>query len=645
MFSFSIKQLLRQPGKVILFFLLMAASTMLVVSGAILTIENNARIQFVEDTYSTVAYVTQFPSGYEEFPVHDPCYGLDYMASRPVYGDTILPEDLDFPGAKYVVEPEYRPYYISYQTGLQHTREHRYFKRHIVEFTPLEDSEDGQVVDVRITKVLFSQVNPDLYETARYEDHNMEVGDVIPFCEVCGYGNYMFPLKVGERYVTTMFMNECPLHGMEYQPYHAPNSQQYDAQGNDISDGFFNEDWTAPNGISLKKQDALRPVTGDNFYDEGQPGYKYLMWAQLYENEDDAFAAMPVNSLKVLAPWHEKLTELTDGREITQEEFEKGAAVCMVPSSLAKVNGLQVGDTLDLSFLCSLYRHDADIDIKAYIPNDLNTLYNAQGEPFEPFWEQTYEVVGIYGDEMFDAGLWADALLIPAKSVKASDENNIAFFEPMTPEAASFQLPNGTIDEFDEGFRAAHSELLEQLTIEYDDQGYTEIMKPLRTSRDMSQLLLSGGVLAALAILALLLYFFVAKEKKRTAVERSLGMSKRQCRVSLLAGLMILTIIAAGVGSVCGGLALDKIEEFTTIQGGETADELDSQYAFDVHYSLWAADRLEAKDTVIEVDFPAAVYGIVPVEICLLVLAVSLVLMARNFRTDPIYLLSAKDKG
>ena len=61
-------------------------------------------------------------------------------------------------------------------------------------------------------------------------------------------------------------------------------------------------------------------------------------------------------------------------------------------------------------------------------------------------------------------------------------------------------------------------------------------MKPLRVSRDMSQLLLVGGVLAALAILALLLYFFVVKEKKRTAIERSLGMSKRQCRVSLLAG-------------------------------------------------------------------------------------------------------------
>ncbi len=313
MFCFSIKQLLRQPGKALLLFLLMAASTMLVVAGTILTIESNARIQIVEDTYSTVAYVTQYPVDYEEIPVSDPCHGGENVLSRAVCGDTILPEDLDFPGAKYVVEPEYRPYYISYNPELQHTREHQYFKRHIVEFTPLEDSEDGQVVDVKITKVLFSQVNPDLYETTNYEDHNMEVGDVIPFCQVCGYGNYMFPLKSGEHYVTTMIMNECPEHGLEYYPYLAPTSQQHDARGNDISDGFFFEDWTAPDGARLRKQDALRPVTGEDFYNQGQPGYKYVMWAELYEKEDDTFAAMPVNSLKVLTPWHDTLPILTSG--------------------------------------------------------------------------------------------------------------------------------------------------------------------------------------------------------------------------------------------------------------------------------------------------------------------------------------------
>lgn len=122
-------------------------------------------------------------------------------------------------------------------------------------------------------------------------------------------------------------------------------------------------------------------------------------------------------------------------------------------------------------------------------------------------------------------------------------------------------------------------------------------------------------------------------------------MSKRQCQVSLLAGLMILTIIAASVGSVCGGLALEKIEGFTTIQGdAQTADELDSQYAFDVRYNLWGTERLEAEDTEIEVGFPTVVFGIVPVGMCLLVLVLSLALMARSFRIDPIFLINSKEK-
>ncbi len=40
MFGYSMKQLIRQPGKALLFFLLMAASTAMVVTGAMLTAEN-----------------------------------------------------------------------------------------------------------------------------------------------------------------------------------------------------------------------------------------------------------------------------------------------------------------------------------------------------------------------------------------------------------------------------------------------------------------------------------------------------------------------------------------------------------------------------------------------------------------------------
>ena len=86
MFSFSIKQLLRQPGKAILFFLLMAASTALVVTGAVLTIENNKRLRIVEETYSTIGYVEQLPISSENTVTPNPCFGTDRVTTTD-YGE------------------------------------------------------------------------------------------------------------------------------------------------------------------------------------------------------------------------------------------------------------------------------------------------------------------------------------------------------------------------------------------------------------------------------------------------------------------------------------------------------------------------------------------------------------------------------
>ena len=124
----------------------------------------------------------------------------------------------------------------------------------------------------------------------------------------------------------------------------------------------------------------------------------------------------------------------------------------------------------------------------------------------------------------------------------------------MTSFTASFQIPNGTIQQFDAALKE-HIPEAGRLNIIYDDRGYSEIRKSLDNSRAMALLLLLAG------IVALLLYFFVVKEKKRTAIERSLGMTKIQCRVSLLAGLIILTVFSACAGSVCDTLALDKVRE------------------------------------------------------------------------------------
>lgn len=109
MFKFSLRQLFRQRGKALLFFLLMAASTALVLTGSVMTIENAQRIAKVESTYSTIGMVEQLPTGETKtYQSEDSCTGTHTWTTQ-LYGDPIMMDVLNFPGAGYIIEPEQRP--------------------------------------------------------------------------------------------------------------------------------------------------------------------------------------------------------------------------------------------------------------------------------------------------------------------------------------------------------------------------------------------------------------------------------------------------------------------------------------------------------------------------------------------------------
>lgn len=637
MFIFSIKQLLRQPGKTLLFFLLMAASTALVVTGAVLTIENNRRVQIVDATYSTVGYVEQKPLNVESTAIANPCFGTDTVHDTD-YGEYIAPEDLDFPGAAYIHPPEHRPYYFFYQEDFDHSEYSWIPDSHILEFTPLESiGDDGSPVEVEITKVLYSDVEgKSTNERGGAYDRTLSTGERITLCQC--FGTTRYPLEVGEKYVAILYLYwHCPEHDAdEYVVYMRPHSHQQDRKGNYIDKGSFPDeiDW----GYSSPYYAQISHVTGDDFYEEGNPGYRYLQWITTHEKFDDLFSAVATNSLNLFSSWHEGNIALADGREISKEEFDTGAFVCMIPKEFAHINQLSVGDKVNLPLLCSVYRDLSTRD--GMPPNEFSTI-NAEGEFYEPFWEQEYEIVGTYQRYGSWMEVGQDMFIIPSKSVQASDENNIAWHSPMQSTTASFEIPNGTIQKFDTALKE-HVPEAERLDITYDDRGYSEIMKSLNNSRGIALLLLLAGIMAALSIVALLLYFFVAKEKKRTAIERSLGMTKHQCRVSLLSALLILTVLSASVGSVCGILTISLVREPGAV--AETVEEWDNQYAYDTRYSTWAVSRELAEKAEIEVEPPVFIYYAVPFCLCLLAMIFALILMAGSFRTDPIYLLSTREK-
>ena len=159
-----------------------------------------------------------------------------------------------------------------------------------------------------------------------------------------------------------------------------------------------------------------------------------------------------------------------------------------------------------------------------------------------------------------------------------------------------------------------------------------EIIGGLFNMRYVAIILFAAGLLSALAILVLLLYFFIVKQKKRTAIERSLGMSKNQCRVSLVSGVVVLSAVAVILGTVCSSVLFDKAQ--TLDLTGQT------EHTFSTEYSLWARDEnaVETEDAentgVLEVVIPAAM--------TVLTAGLSVILVNRNLKQEPIELLSAR---
>jgi ABC-type antimicrobial peptide transport system permease subunit len=128
---------------------------------------------------------------------------------------------------------------------------------------------------------------------------------------------------------------------------------------------------------------------------------------------------------------------------------------------------------------------------------------------------------------------------------------------------------------------------------------------------------------------------FILKQKKRTAIERSLGMSRKECTKSMLYG--ILGVITAG--SVSGGVIGFLITRFVmpSSEGKETD-------IYMTQYSNWInnADKVTMPNTGVAANM------VITLLACLLVILVSyglaLLYIRSNLRTEPLALLSKNEE-
>lgn len=306
---------------------------------------------------------------------------------------------------------------------------------------------------------------------------------------------------------------------------------------------------------------------------EGKPWQEALEQSQVNSH---AFAVVGVDDMHQLPAFALGKSQIGEGREFTAEEVENGAKVCLVHEWVANNAGLQIGDTITLSFYSTDYA-------APYQPPRVQELllqdtYEAIGESYAPTpaWEKgllrpsaslyfaattpfvetaEYTIVGFW-----QGSVWPDAdkeyynfsantVFVPHASVSAAMEqsDSIAF--------VSVALENGMIRPFhDLVKRGGYAG-----RFKYNDQGYSEIAVNFHNYESLAQQIMVVGIVLYAILLLLFLLLYPATQRKTVWTMESLGcrFGKRFCHV-LLSSMIIMTV-ASVLGGVAGWLLWDQV--------------------------------------------------------------------------------------
>ena len=622
----SIKQLLRTPGKVVLFFLLMAGAAILVTVGANLFYISSGTQDAAEGAFTTIGMVEQKVSSTSMEKYWDP-YLQDYAHfSKEIYDAPISADVLDLEGMPYVHKPKQRPFYGAYKEGYIVRDTHNDVDESwlgiggdsvIVEVEPFEDCVPDHPVKLHFKKTLYGKITERMLNQIWFWDYTNPEPQ---------------PLYAGRTYIMAVFNNvSVEYRGMvdkeKYPDVSAVWTPWIDIEGYQYTkDGTLLDD--------SRHRDRYYSEVTDGFYQTAE-GKRWLNMIEGFRIADYSIPVIPTDATNLLTCFYNQDTGIAAGRDITEEEYREGKNVCLIQEEFAVNNQLKIGDSLELPLYYADYSHSASFSYPMWSMQTVSVkLINADGELYTPFWDEEYEVVGIYkvyaGTDTYTGHEAAkNGVIIPAASVKSSDENNILGYGPMKEYNTVFQIENGRIDDFGDVW---NKQGIDNLKITFYDKGYSSLEQSFQNTRRMSRILLVAGVGTTLLILLFFCHIFIAKQKLRTAVERSLGMTKRQCGKSLLSGMLVITAAGCAAGSGAGALLTG-----TAVKSLEKHAEYSSMYSAGkalVEEMAAAPDVLSG--SVVRIIIPVAAAAAVFVMAYL----TAYFLAGRNLKEEPMELLA-----
>ena len=267
---------------------------------------------------------------------------------------------------------------------------------------------------------------------------------------------------------------------------------------------------------------------------------------------------LTVEKVEALADFAAGNAMVTQGRSFSQSEYDSGAAVCLISESLARENGLNVGDSLPLS----LYEDDPGLPpIYARFQESCNPRASVF-VPQEGFRQETeYTIIGLYRQSSewvtTPTSFTPNSVFVPEKSVNCQTvTGNYGVW-------SSLILQNGTIDQMEA--RLEENDL--GGTVTYYDQGYSDIVESLDGYTRVSRTVLLVGLALWTVVLAAYCVLLPMQEGKTALRMWTLGAKRRDIagQIWIPSALMAAagTVIALAVSIPGMSWATDKIQALT----------------------------------------------------------------------------------
>lgn len=554
----SVRQLWRMKGHAALFLILLFLASGMLSTGMGFFVVNRRNLEKYEDSFITIGTVEQSANAVREVERWDAETKNYHLYSRNVY-DSYIPESiLDFEGADYLSGPEKRVSYMAYNPDFE--LYDGISSEVVLEVSPVEDVVPDHPVKLEIRRVLYGQGTLE--------------GSFIDFCD--HYNPAPDKLYRDKTYVMSLIAgpgheSEKRFEGdavQEYYPVPLIGSKQYAPDGTRMKD-------------SVEEEHFCDEIT-EGFY-ETERGKRWLRYVESVDYWKSVFPVAATNNIYLMMPFFRGDNYISSGREFTEEEYRTGVRVCLVPERFARNCNLVVGDSLRLPLITANYSRSAGQIFYSYWIR-VYSLLNAEGEIYTPFEDNEYEIIGIYGGSTGlgdEYGMGFNEVVIPANSVKNSDENNIVEYGPMTGSTTSFQIENGTIEEYMEKWE---KQGVKNVEITFYDRGYTKLSAGIENMNGIARILAAVGAVMVLLALGYFNWLFILRQSERTAIERSVGLTKKQCFLSLFSGIFLLLLLGSAGGCATGGFlsahlsgGIGEAAYYDTAFGNSAAVEMEEE--------------------------------------------------------------------